>query len=149
MTATRVGALVYGADEIVAEFVRRRIKNCEAGAFGQYPLFKCIGVIRNEQLIGGVVYHNYQKSVPSVTVSFAFDTPRWATPTVLKAVCRYPFNQLGVIRVQSMVAKKNKRSRRMTEGIGFKLEGVARKGFGYDDCCIYGLLRHECRFLED
>ena len=145
MTATRVGALVFGADAVVAEVVRRRIKGAEDG-FGPCT---AIGVIRQERLIGGVVYHNYQSHYKSIQVSFAFDSPLWATPTVLRAVCRYPFDQLGVVRVTSLAAKKNKRSRRMIESVGFKLEGVARKGFGDDDCCIYGLFRHECRWLKD
>ncbi len=29
------------------------------------------------------------------------------------------------------------------EGVGFKLEGVVREGFGSDDACIYGMLRSE------
>lgn len=145
MTPTREGPLVFGADQVVAEFVRRRIPGAEDG-FGPCT---AIGVIRNERLIGGVVYHNYQQSYRSIQVSFAFDSPLWATPFVLRAVCRYPFIQLGCDRVTALVIKKNKRSRKMVEGIGFKLEGVARKGFGRDDCCIYGLLRPECRFLEE
>ncbi len=87
--------------------------------------------------------------MPSIEVSFAFDSPLWATNYVLGAVCRYPFDQLGCIRVTAICAKKNKRSRQMVERIGFKLEGVARKAFGKDDACIYGLLRPECRFLEE
>ena len=149
MTATRVGSLVYGADEIVAEFVRRRIKGAEPDVFGKFPLYKAIGVIRHETLVGGIVYFNFKKAVPSIEVSIAFDTPLWATKAALHAMCDYPFNKLGVVRVTSLVARKNKRARRMNEGVGFKLEGVVRKGFGYDDCCIYGLLRHECRWLKD
>ncbi len=144
MSPTRIGPLVFGADAVVAEFVRRRLPLASS-----FEPCTAIGVIRDDTLIGGVVYHEYIPQLKSLQVSFAFDTPRWATKEVLRAVCEYPFLQLGCVRVSALVAKKNKRSRQMVEHIGFKLEGVARKGFGTDDACIYGLLRPECRFLEE
>jgi RimJ/RimL family protein N-acetyltransferase len=145
MTPTRVGPLVFGADKVVAEFVRRRVPY----ARGSFDPCAAIGVIRGEKLVGGVVYYDYLPDFRSIEVAFAFDTPRWATPTVLRAVCKYPFDQLGCVRVTAIVAKKNKRSRQMVEHIGFRLEGVARKGFLVEDACIYGLLRPECRWLKD
>lgn len=143
----RVGPLLFGADAAVTDFVGRRDPYPVDGDYG-----KCttIGVIRDEQLIGGVVYFDWRPNIPSVHVAYAFDSPRWATPHVLRAVCRYPFEQLGCVRVTCIVGRRNKRSRRFVErGIGFKLEGLVRKGFGIDDACIYGLLKHECRWLKN
>jgi len=141
----RIGPLVFGADAIIAEFVRQRLKNAP-DSFGPCT---AIGVIRSEKLAGGVVYFDYDPKIPACQVAFAFDDPRWATKHVLRSVCNYPFLQLGCLRVSAVIARKNKRSRKMVERIGFKLEGVIRKGFVTEDAMLYGLLRPECRFLEE
>jgi RimJ/RimL family protein N-acetyltransferase len=139
------GPLVFGRDKEIAEFVRQRTPNTTG--FGECST---IGVIRFGRLLGGVVYNNYRPNIGDVTVNFAFDDPRWATPSVMGSVCAYPFIQLGCKRVTALVRRKNKRSREFIEkAIGFKLEGCARKGFGDDDAMLYGLLRHECRWLKE
>ena len=116
---------------------------------GPFGPCTAIGVIRENRLAGGVVYHDHQPNFRSIMVSFAFDTPKWATPSVLGSVCAYPFIQLDCNRVTALVARKNKRSRKMVEGIGFKQEGCARRAFLSDDAIIYGLLRRECRWIEE
>ncbi len=141
------GPLVFGHDKEIAEFVRQRTPQLDNTGFGDCV---AIGVIRFKRLIGGVVYNNYHPQIGNVWVHFAFDDPRWATPSVMGSVCAYPFIQLGCKRVTAIVKRKNKRSRTFIEkGIGFRLEGCIRKGFGNDDAMIYGLLRHECRWLEE
>ncbi len=144
MTPTRIGPLVFGADAVIAEFVRQRIPNSHG--FGECT---AIGIIRHEKLVAGVVFFDYSPQYKSIQFAGASDSAMWASKSVLRSLFSYPFVQLGCVRMTSMVAKKNKRSRKFTEGIGLKLEGVARKGFLTDDACIYGILRHECRWLEE
>ena len=141
------GPLVFGHDKEIAEFVQQRVHTPWENGFGQCTT---IGIIRFRRLLGGVVYNNYHPDIGDITVTFAFDDPRWATPSIMRSVCAYPFDQLKCQRVTAIVNRKNKRSRLFIEkGIGFKLEGCIRKGFGKDDAMIYGLLRHECRWLKD
>ena len=141
------GPLVLGHDAQVAQFVQQRVHTPWENGFGQCT---AIGIIRFKKLVGGVVYNNYHPDIGDITVTFAFDDPRWASPAVMRSVCAYPFIQLGCNRVTAIVDRKNKRSRAFIEkAIGFKLEGCIRKGFGKTDAMIYGLLRHECRWLED
>lgn len=141
------GPLVFGHDKEIAEFVRRRTPQLDHNGFGDCTT---IGVIRHGKLIGGVVYNTYRPQIGDVMVHFAFDSPMWATREVLASVCHYPFVQLGCQRVSAIVRRKNKRSRLFVEkAIGFRLEGTVRKGFGDDDAMIYGVLRRECRWLEE
>lgn len=139
------GPLVFGHDQEIAEFVQRRIKGM------QRPFGPCsaIGVIRNNKLVGGVVYTEYYPEYKTVTVSFAFDDPHWATREVLGSVCAFPFIQLDCNRANAMIARRNKRSRQFVEFLGFKLEGCARKGFGPEDAMIYGMLKKECRWIKE
>jgi RimJ/RimL family protein N-acetyltransferase len=62
----------------------------------------------------------------------------------------YPFNQLGCRRMTAMVGRRNKRSRKICEGLGFKLEGVHLKGLdGEQDVFSYGLLKEHCRWIKE
>jgi RimJ/RimL family protein N-acetyltransferase len=136
------GPLVLGRDKQIAEWVQRRIPN---SSFGDKPA--AIGIIRKNALVGGIVFHDYQPAFQNISVSLAFDTPRAISNDVLCSVAAYVFKQQDCVRLNALVARKNKRSRKWVEGVGFKLEGCARKGYGKDDLMIYGMLRHECRWL--
>lgn len=139
------GPLVFNHDKQIAEFVKQRTPQLDHNGFGDCTT---IGIVRFGKLLGGVVYNNYRPQIGDIMVHFAFDSPKWATREVLASVCYYPFVQLNCNRVTAIVKKKNKRSRRFIEqAIGFRLEGCIRKGFGNDDAMLYGLLRHECRWL--
>lgn len=133
-----VGSLLIGADEKIAEYVSRKTGT----TFKDYT---AIGVVRRNVLVGGVVYHMFREG--NCEVSIAFDSPQWALPGTLRGLFDYPFNQLNCHRMTALIAKKNKRSRKLTEGLGFKLEGVLRRGIGGRDAMIYGMLKDECRWL--
>lgn len=135
------GSVLYNADEFVATYVASRIPNAR---FNQYV---ALGVVRRGQFIGGAVFHNYLGH--SIEVAIAFDRPDWSYPGTLRQLFSYPFNELGCVRMNAVISRKNKRSRRFVKGLGFKEEGIARKGFdGVDDAVIYGMLRDECKFLR-
>jgi RimJ/RimL family protein N-acetyltransferase len=138
-----VGSVLFGADEIVLPLVKSRLPI-------EFGPCVALGVVRRGALIGGVVYHGYRPDDGDINVSAAFDRPDWAYPQTLRTLFAYPFVQLGCERITAVVARKNKRSRKLIEGLGFKLEGVARRAFGRkDDAILYGLLRRDCRFLRN
>jgi RimJ/RimL family protein N-acetyltransferase len=43
----------------------------------------------------------------------------------------------------AIIKKRNRRCRKLAEGLGFKLEGVMRKGAPDGDLFFYGLLKDE------
>lgn len=134
--------LVFGADEFIAHWVSERVREFDPGL----EHYACIGVADQEKLIAGMVYHQYRGH--DVMMTFAADSPRWCMKGILGAFFRYPFKQLGCVRVTTVVAKKNKRSRRLVEGVGFTLEGVMRKGNITQDAMVYGMLAEECKWIE-
>ena len=110
--------------------------------------YTALGVVRRGVLLGGVVYHQYVGH--DVQVSIAFDSPGWALPGTLRALFDYPFNALGCVRMSALIGRKNKKSRKICEGLGFKLEGVHPKGRdGREDAMSYGLLKENCRWIKD
>jgi RimJ/RimL family protein N-acetyltransferase len=140
-----VGSLLFGADELVGEMVKSRIPHMRTLQWGS---FQALGVVRHGQLVGGVVYHHYRGF--DIQIAAAFDAKSWALPGTLRALCAYPFVQLGVTRVTAITGKKNKKARRTLERIGFALEGVAKRGLdGVEDAMIFGLLKDNCKWLKD
>ena len=140
-----VGSILLGADELVSEMVAARIPHMRGKTFGACT---ALGVVRGGYLLGGVVYHNYTGH--DIQASLAFDRPGWALPGTLRALFGYPFNDLKVSRMTAIIGRKNKRSRKLCEGLGFKLEGVHAKGLdGFQDAMTFGLLKENCRWIKD
>lgn len=105
------------------------------------PMFDALGISREGKLV--CVFVAYQYAVPNVFIAFAASSPRWATKESIKAVCYWIFEQLNCTRMTTSTKKRNKRSRRFQEGIGFKFEGKLRKATDNDDIIIYGLTRED------
>jgi RimJ/RimL family protein N-acetyltransferase len=131
--------LLTGFDEIVAQWVAARIPGVDS--FGPCA---AIGVVDGEDnLIGGVVYHDYQPQWANIQVSFAGDRADWLTSRLIRGIMHYPFYQLGTARITTLTPKRNKAARQFLMKFGFRHEGTIRKGFGTDDTIISGLMRTE------
>jgi RimJ/RimL family protein N-acetyltransferase len=106
-----------------------------------------IGIERNGELVGGVLYDSYSTNNIFMHVA-GVDGGHWATKSFVKAVFGYPFNQLNCKRVSGWVEASNIKARQLDEHLGFKpeavLEGAARDG---GDVIIYRMWREECRFI--
>jgi RimJ/RimL family protein N-acetyltransferase len=107
-----------------------------------------LGIVQDEQLIGGFVFSNFTGH--NIEVSAAVDRASWVTRGTLDQMFGYPFRQLGCTRITAITREDNKRTQRILTGTGFVQEGRARKGWdGKYDAIIYGILKEECRFLKD
>lgn len=105
---------------------------------------EAIGVVdKNDNLIGGVVFNQYQPQYRNIEVSFASIRSDWLTPSLVSGIVGYAFNQLGCARITSLTPKKLRRARQFLIKFGFKHEGTIRLGYGNDDCIISGLLASE------
>lgn len=132
--------IITGHDEFLTAWVSDRINLC-SNDFGECAT---MGFVNGKhELIAAVVFSEYRPDTKDIRVSIAADTPRWATKNNIRAIFEYPFKQLGCERLTVIVAKKNKRSRKLVQGVGFVEEGNLRKGFLVDDAIIYGMLKAE------
>ncbi len=130
-------AIVYGGDAEIAKWVKARIPE-----ICRWREPRSLGVTRGGVLVAGVVYYNWHP--PDIHLAMAADSPRWATKQNVFTLLAYPFLQIGVGRVTLTIARSNKRSRRLAEGVGFKLEGKLRKYLpNGEDMMMYGYLREE------
>lgn len=138
--------ILLGNKEAVALWVLERIRGIDASLFeGQW--FDAIGFLdQDEKLQGGVIYHHYRGYDIE---ALAAGEGQWLTPLKTRAIFLYPFTQLGCRRMTTYVARKNKRSRRFVERLGFRLEGTMRQYMpDGKDAMVYGMLASECRWIE-
>lgn len=129
------------ADQRLTDWAKQRLPRFEGGEdFGPHV---SLGIFDGEAIIAVMVVHNYNPRYKNAEISMAASTPRWATRSSIRKLLDYPFRQLGVRRVTTMIAAGNVRAIKFNEGLGFKREGLARHGYGDDDAVILGLLVEE------
>lgn len=132
--------LLTQQDALVAPWVGTRVGVTDFG------LCSTIGVVRGGNLVAGAVFNNYRH--PNIEVTFAADSPRWASKQNISCILRYPFVQLGCLRLTAYTKAKNSRARTFLTGLGFDQEGYHPYGFPDDDAVSYGLLRDKCRWID-
>lgn len=111
-----------------------------------YP-FTALGIARDGKLVAGVVYNNFHKHDIQLT-AYATDE-QWLSKYILREIFSYPYIQLGCVRTTAVTGRTNRRTRKLLEGLGYRLEGVCRQGLdGKQDAIVYGLLKGECRWLN-
>ena len=141
--------LTYFSDrtEWVCAWVAERITGYRSNEFQPCS---SIGVMRGGQLVAGIIFNNFRKKSRDIHLTVAAENKHWMSRQTLRVVFNYVFNQLGCIRLTVVIAKKNKRARKLALGLGFQYEGKLRKGIdGLEDAVIYGMLHNECRWLGE
>ena len=131
----------FDRQEEMARWVQEKI-GCEA-----FQNYAAIGWEEDGRLIAGVVYHDYLPKQKAITASIAGEG-RWATKRSLNGFFRYPFMQLQVNRITVCVRADNPRALDMDRRLGFVEEGRLRLGYGDADMIVFGMLKHECRWLR-
>lgn len=132
--------LLIGWDEYVCLWVGNRV------GIDDWGPCVTIGIIKDEELIAGVVYNN-QREV-NIEATIASSTPKWCTRGTLRGVFWYPFMQLNLARLTAITEATNQSVGAFLSRLGFQQEGVMRRGFRSGaDAAIYGMLREECRWL--
>jgi len=134
--------IVAHPEEMIGWFVARR-----QGTDPQWGPHTTLGLVRNGQLIAGVVYNHFSSMDVCMHVG-AINGKRWLTKSFLLEAFHYPFVQLGKNRVTALVARKNKTTGRFVRDLGFNYEGKLRKHYPNDDLIVYGMLREECRWIR-
>lgn len=95
---------------------------------------------------GGLVMTDYRGF--DAHLSIYLDGKRFIGKQSLTDLMRWTFDRLGLRRVTCFIRPDNTVSRRFVERIGFKREGVLRKGYdGTHDALIFGMTREDCGWL--
>lgn len=132
---------VFAPKPAIAKWVVDRIPHM--GSFADLGPYEVMGISNAAgERVAGVVWTHYRGH--DITLNLAADTARWARRGVITAILSYPFRQLGCARCTAFVGRQNKRSFRLTEGVGFRREGLMRRAAdGWEDVHVFGMLREE------
>jgi RimJ/RimL family protein N-acetyltransferase len=106
-----------------------------------------IGIKQDGQLIGGVIYDDFNGSNIWAHVA-GIPGKRWGNRAFLYTCFAYPFIQLKCQRITGWVEASNLDARRFDEHLGFKQEAVlkhAAKDGG--DVIIYVMHREDCKHI--
>lgn len=139
---------VIGADDAVIAWAGQILPQCPRDKAS------AIGVARDGHLIAACVYSDFRRNIRGkpvdIHMTMVASDPRWALRSMIRIMFRYPFVQLEVPRVTVTIGRRNKRSRKLAVGMGFRLEGTHRRAWdGTQDAMSYGMLRSECRWIGE
>jgi RimJ/RimL family protein N-acetyltransferase len=141
VTPQVVGGVLYGADELVAEWVHRKM-----GA--DKPELPCVamGAFARDRLAMGAVFFNQQEA--DITVAFAAE-PYGCKPRAIAQILTYPFHELGLPRVTAEIPLSNTASIRFVTGLGFVREGVKRRAApDGGHVGVFGLLKKDFKLRK-
>ncbi|MYA89844.1 MAG: hypothetical protein F4X97_15575 [Boseongicola sp. SB0662_bin_57] len=136
-----------GADRLIVPWVAQRI----GMAPEDFRECTAMGVRMGDELLCGVVFNEFRPARfgSSMQATIVQERPGWATRTTLRDMFRYPFEQMGVVRLWVSTSRRNRRARRLAERLGFRLEGVARRAWdGQTDAHILSMFPEECRWTD-
>lgn len=121
--------LLFGHDQEVAAWVASRVGHVGTAGFGPCV---AIGVVRDAEIVAGVVYHDYQimPDWRTMQLSMAASSPRWVSRETLQGLLAYPFGQAGVQKLWTATPHDNERALKFNRGVGFRQEAVLRRHFG-------------------
>ena len=136
--------------QIFANWALRRLQDEELTLEDIVP-FYAYAVKRNGKAAAVVLWNNYRrlKHGADIRVIIAADDPKWCLPGVLRELFAYPFVHLGCTRITAVIKDGNARSLKLCRGLGFRKEGVLRRGYnGKSNAIVLSMLREECEWLK-
>lgn len=139
--------LVWGADDLIGKMISANFPDLTANS--PYVPHAAVGIANDEdEIVGGVGIRLLNAFDGSISV-YMMGGGTFTRP-MLRDLFRRAFYDIGLVRLSCTVAKNNKRSRRLVERVGFRLEGTKRQGYdGARDACLYGMLFSECKWIGE
>lgn len=113
------------------------------GEIGFNGEFNSLGVIHDDTLIAGVVYHDWHPTYRTICIQLVSENPRWASRRTIETLGNYPFVQLNCQRVTALVNSDNHAALKLAERVGFKREATLERAAGDKDIIILRLFQEE------
>ena len=127
---------VYDNDEVIAEFIAQLLGR-ELRGFGKY---KTLGVLDEEgRLIGGVVYHNYDKAAAVIEMGLAAVDRRFFNRETFRRMFEYVFIGAECQMLFTRVRASNEHLLSQMARLNFNLTLVPRM-YGRDEDGVIGTL---------
>ena len=138
------GRVLYGADDLVAQWVARHIPGFQAS-----PGAKALGVFDGKRIVAGVVFERWNGVHAEVSIA-AEPGSRWADRSTLFRLFDYPFRQLDCQALTVVVPQSNLPSLNLATKLGFRPEAII--AFAAHDggpLIVLKMFREQCRWIND
>jgi RimJ/RimL family protein N-acetyltransferase len=96
------------------------------GEQGRVSDYCSIGILDDEALVAGVLYHNWYPDTGVIEMTAASLTKRWLTRPVLKAMFSLPFDRFACQLVALRVSERNEPMIRIAKAYGFEDHVIPR-----------------------
>lgn len=115
-----------------------------------------LGIFYDNAIIGGIGMHKWDQELKTAQVGYWLMKEYERKGLITRCLIRlidYLFENLGLNKIEIRFVVANKRSAKVAERLGCKVEGIIRQGIllngKYEDLAITGLLRSEWKQLKD
>ena len=133
--------LVFDQKEAIGEWVAQQVgQTCEWGSF--YAL----GIVRDGQIIAGVVFNNFNGS--NATCHIAAPVFTRMLPEMVRHSCKYAFEFCGLRRLTGMVPSNEPKILAFDKHLGFEEEFVMKDGAPGADMHVLVMWPDKCRWLH-
>ncbi len=109
--------------QVLARWVANRIWPGQGRVFGEC---RGLAVIDGDDLIAGMIWHNYEPGAGVIEISGASTSKRWLTKPVLKALFRAPFVDFGCQAVVMRVSDHDEALHSILHRYGFERFRIPR-----------------------
>lgn len=136
--------------QVLVEWALKRLGDEDISSIHDIGPFRAFGVIKDGRAVCVVIWNTYRnmRFGSDMRVIIASENPKWCLPGVLRQLFSYPFEQAGCARITAVIRDGNERSLKLCRGLGFRREGVVRRGFnGKSNAIVLGMLKEECTWL--
>lgn len=130
----------------------------DADSFEQFAcIFSSLSgwsVVEGDKVIGMIALSHHTPG-HDIMIHFCVDPEyrgRWVTRSILRTLFGHIFGTLELVRATTLlvVGLNDESLRKVTEHLGFKAEGLTRKGIKikgqFMDVITFGMLREECKW---
>lgn len=95
---------------------------------------KTMGVFDDDDILGVIVFHNWNPEAGVIEISAAADSPRWLNRWVLDRIFGYAFDDVGCQLVVARISEHNQATQRIFTRYGFENVLIKRlRGRGEDE----------------
>lgn len=133
--------LLYGQNALVAHVVSSIIPGESGQGFPENST--AIGVVHNDQIVGGVVYHDWNPEAGTIEMSTGSIYPRWLTKKNVSEFLAYPFEGCGCQMILTRASVENKRAVKLNLGLGFTPQTIPRLYGEHIDGILFRLTRED------
>ena len=127
--------------KFIGEWVSNRVTS--TGEIGFNGAYNSLGVVNNDSLIAGVVYHDYHPIYRTICIQLCAETSKWASRRTIEMLGNYPFMELQCQRVTALINSDNVAALRLAKGVGFKEEARLIRAAGDKDIIVLRLFSEE------